>query len=95
MCLTSTRDGLERLQLADNASVADLVQQINTTLNIPAEGMILSRDKDLVRRRLRIHSNVICMPVCHLTSCQSLIEGTGLLYVGAMRFVESYAIDVV
>lgn len=42
------RDGLERIQLADSATVADLIKQIKEALDIPAEGMILSRNKDLV-----------------------------------------------
>ena len=42
------RDGLERIQVHDDATVAHLKQQINATLDIPVEAMTLSRNKDLV-----------------------------------------------
>ncbi len=42
------RDGLERIQVEDDATVAQLKQQINAALSIPAETMTLSRNKDLV-----------------------------------------------
>lgn len=43
------RDGLERIQLSDHATVGDLKKQINANLGIPVEDITLSRDKDLVR----------------------------------------------
>jgi len=43
-----TRDGLERIQLPDHATVGDLKKMINTNLGIPIEGITLSRDKALV-----------------------------------------------
>ncbi len=46
--LIMTRDGLERIQLPDHATVGDLKKMINTNLGIPIEGITLSRDKALV-----------------------------------------------
>jgi hypothetical protein len=43
-----TRDGLERIQLPEHATVADLKKQINSNLSIPIEDITLSRNKDLV-----------------------------------------------
>ncbi|CAL8463810.1 g3344 [Coccomyxa elongata] len=43
-----SRDGLERIQLSDHATVGDLKKQINANLGIPVEDIRLSRDKDLL-----------------------------------------------
>ena len=48
MPLFAIRDGLERIQLSDHATVGDLQKQINANLGIPVEDITLSRDKDLV-----------------------------------------------
>ena len=45
----ATRDGLERIQLPEHATVAELKKQINSNLSIPVEDITLSRNKDLVR----------------------------------------------
>ncbi|KAK9919102.1 hypothetical protein WJX75_009428 [Coccomyxa subellipsoidea] len=43
-----SRDGLERIQLPEHATVADLKKQINSNLSIPIEDITLSRNKDLL-----------------------------------------------
>lgn len=43
------RDGLERLQVADNLSIGGLKAAINEQLGVPLEGMVLSQDSRLVR----------------------------------------------
>jgi nuclear protein localization family protein 4 len=43
-----SRDGLERIVIADGAGVADLKAQINSQLSIPIEDITLSRDPQLL-----------------------------------------------
>ena len=47
------RDGLERIQVPDDATVAQLKAEINRVLDIPAEDMALSKDPKLVRAACR------------------------------------------
>ena len=56
MSLFAIRDGLERIQLSDHATVGDLQKQINANLGIPVEDITLSRDKDLVRLKTTARS---------------------------------------
>jgi hypothetical protein len=43
------RDGLERVEVPDHATVADLRRAIHEKLNIPLEDIVLSKDASLVR----------------------------------------------
>ena len=57
LCLVATphslmspcRDGLERVEVDNAATVQQLKQKISNTLNIPAEDIVLSKDSKLVR----------------------------------------------
>ena len=42
------RDGLERVQVADTATMRELRQQISASLNIPEDSVVLSTDPKLV-----------------------------------------------
>ncbi len=46
---SARRDGLERIQVPDDATIAQLKAAINRVLDIPAEDMALSKDPKLVR----------------------------------------------
>ena len=48
MCIVIPRDGLERINIAEGATIHNLKQQITDTLNVPQEDMTLSTNKDLV-----------------------------------------------
>ena len=52
MCFTPSllcRDGLERVELPDGASLADLKHAIKENLGVPLEDILLSTDPKLVR----------------------------------------------
>lgn len=44
----SPRDGLERLEIGDKATVRDLKENIAARLGIPIDGIILSKNQSLV-----------------------------------------------
>ena len=46
------RDGLERVEVADNATVRSLKEQIASSFNIPVECITLSQDPKLVISQL-------------------------------------------
>lgn len=45
-----SRDGLERIEVADGSTLAGLKLAINQKLNVPLEDMLLSKNPALVRR---------------------------------------------
>ena len=47
--MSPCRDGLERVEVDNAATVQQLKQKISNTLNIPAEDIVLSKDSKLVR----------------------------------------------
>ncbi len=49
MARSLRRDGLERIQVPDDATVAQLKTEINRVLAIPTQDMALSKDAKLVR----------------------------------------------
>ena len=48
LVLVVCRDGLERVQVADRATLRELRQQISASLNIPEDSVVLSTDPKLV-----------------------------------------------
>lgn len=59
------RDGLERVEVADSATVGQLKEAIHTKLNIPLQDMVLSLDPQLVR-------GASSKPLCFLPPCERL-----------------------
>ena len=56
------RDGLERIQVPDDATVAQLKTEINRVLAIPTQDMALSKDPKLVRRCIMCHVQTLRTP---------------------------------
>lgn len=65
------RDGLERIQVPEGATVETLKRQITENLNVPVEDMTLSTNKDLVGSGIYCQMTACVLHTSHILTMQA------------------------